>query len=365
MKKFINKLMNLENLSASEVIEAMEIMMTGEATHAQIGSFLTALKMKGETSEEISAFARVLRDKANRVVTVGDAIDIVGTGGDGSNTFNISTAAAFVTAAAGMAVAKHGNRAASSQCGTADVLEQLGCNISLTPIQAESCLEKTGICFLFAQAYHHSMKHVAIPRKELGIRTIFNLIGPLSNPAFVKYQLLGVASEELVEPMAAVLKSLDMKHAMVVHGKDGLDEITLGDSTIVAEVRDNEIRTYEIKPEDFQFSRVHKSLMAGGSARENADILRDVLSVKTLDPGVVASGAYDPSSSRIAGIKHDECMVSLARRDIVLLNAGAAIYVADKADTIAEGIEIAKAVIDSGAALRVLENYIDESMKYA
>ncbi len=329
MKEFISKLMNRENLTNREAVAVMETVMAGEATGTQIGAFLIALRMKGETADEIASFAEVLRKKANRVETDGAAIDIVGTGGDGANTFNISTAAAFVTAAAGMKVAKHGNRAASSQCGTADVLEALGCNISLTPENAQKCIKETGICFLFAQAYHTSMKHVAEPRRELGVRTIFNLIGPLSNPAFVQYQLLGVASKDLVEPMAIALKNLGMVHAAVVHGEDGLDEITLGAETIVAEVQNGQMKNYRLRPEDFGLQRASISEMHGGDANENAAILKAVL-----------SGEKGP------------------RRDIVLFNAGMALYIADKAISIADGMEKAAFAIDSGKAIQILENYI-------
>ena len=334
MKQALKKLIALENLSVAEAVSAMETMMSGEATHAQIGAFLTALRMKGETVEEISAFASVLRDKVNRVHLSFDAIDIVGTGGDGANTFNISTAAAFVTAAAGMPVAKHGNRAASSLCGTADVLEALGGNITLAPKEAVLCLERTGICFLFAQAYHSSMKHVAQPRREMGVRTVFNLIGPLSNPAFVRHQLLGVASADLVVPMARVLASLGMKHAMVVHGEDGLDELSIGGCSHVAEVVDGNVTEFRIAPEDFGLNRHPLESIRGGTADENAGFLRSVLNG---EPG--------------------------ARRDVVLLNAGAALYVADKAHSIGEGIMMAAKAIDTGAALATLEGFLVESSR--
>ncbi len=332
MKAILGKLMLLENLTTEEAVQAMETMMSGEATQSQIAAFLTALRMKGETVDEISAFANVLRGKAERVHLPVEAMDIVGTGGDGANTFNISTAASFVTAAAGMPVAKHGNRAASSQCGTADVLEALGCRITLTPEQAASCLARTGICFLFAQSYHTSMKHVAQPRREMGVRTVFNLIGPLSNPAFVKHQLLGVASEALIEPMAQVLANLGMKHVMVVFGEDGLDEFSISAGSQVAEVVNGQLTRFRVEPEDFGLTRGAKLDVRGGNAEENAEILRSVLSGETG-----------------------------SRRDIVLLNAGAALCVADKAGSIDEGIRMAAEVIDSGAALAKLEAYIIES----
>ena len=329
MKGILNKLMLMEHLTTEEAQMAMETLMTGEATPSQMAAFLTALRMKGETVEEISAFAQVLRNRANRVHTEGAAIDIVGTGGDGANTFNISTAAAFVTAAAGMPVAKHGNRAASSQCGTADVLEALGVNITLSPVRAAECLAQTGICFLFAQAYHSSMRHVAQTRRELGVRTIFNLIGPLSNPAFVHHQLLGVPSDDLVMPMAKVLENLGLTHVMVVHGEDGPDEITLGGSTLVAELAHGPVTQYRITPEDFGFSRQPLSAVRGGNAEENAAILLNVL-----------RGIPGP------------------HLDVVLLNAGAALRVADRTGSIEEGIALARETIASGRALQMLETYI-------
>lgn len=332
MKEILSKLMLMKHLTYEEAQMAMEAMMTGEATASQMAAFLTALRMKGETVEEISAFAHVLRDKAERVHTPLDAMDIVGTGGDGANTFNISTAAAFVTAGAGMPVAKHGNRAASSLCGTADVLEALGVNLTLTPAHAARCLKRTGICFLFAQAYHSSMRHVAQTRREMGVRTVFNLIGPLSNPAFVRRQLLGVPTDALVVPMAQVLGNLGLTHAMVVHGEDGPDEMTLGGSTLVAELVDGQLTQYRVTPEDFGMRRQPLSAVRGGDAKENARILRDVLAGK---PG--------------------------AHLDVVLLNAGAALRVADRTESIEAGIALARDTIASGKALRVLDTYIQAS----
>ena len=332
MKGLLDKLMLQKNLSSQKAAHAMDTLMTGQATPSQVAAFLTALRMKGETVEEISAFAQVLRGRASRVPTFRPVIDIVGTGGDGANTFNISTAAAFVTAAAGMPVAKHGNRAASSRCGTADVLEALGVNITLSPDRAAACLESTGICFLFAQAYHESMRHVAQTRREMGIRTVFNLIGPLSNPAFVEHQLLGVPSDELVVPMARVLANLGVRHAMAVHGEDGPDELTIGGSTLVAEVVDGVLTEYRVTPEDFGLSRSPLDSVRGGDAAENAAILRAVL-----------AGETGP------------------RRDVVLLNAGAALRVADRAGSIDEGIVLARAAIDSGRALATLEAYVAAS----
>lgn len=332
MKALLSKLMKLEHLTAAEARHAMETIMAGEATPSQIASFLTALHIKGETVEEISAFAQVMREKASRVHTPGAAIDIVGTGGDGANTFNISTAAALVTAGAGMPVAKHGNRAASSQCGTADVLEALGVNLTLSPARAAACLEQTGICFLFAQAYHSSMRHVAQTRREMGVRTVFNLIGPLSNPAFVGHQLLGVPTDALVAPMAEVLANLGLTHALVVHGEDGPDEISLGGTTLVAEVQQGKVVQYRIAPEDFGFTRQPVAAVRGGDARENANILREVL-----------RGIPGP------------------HLDVVLLNAGAALYVADRVGSIEAGISLAREAIVSGKASQVLDAYIQAS----
>lgn len=329
MKELIQKLMNGEHLTQEEAIEAMNLLMSGEATPSQIAGFLIAMRMKGETVDEITGFATAMRAKANRVYLKADAIDIVGTGGDGANTFNISTASAFVTAAAGMPVAKHGNRAASSKCGTADVLEALGANITLTPEKAAECIEKVGICFMFAQSYHSAMKHVAGTRRELGVRTVFNILGPLSNPAFVRYQLLGVPAKTYLLPLAEVLRGLGVKHAMVVHSEDGLDEISIAAPTSVCELKDGHITSYTIAPEDFGLQRGSMSDLRGGSASENAEILKNIF-----------QGLSGP------------------KRDVVLMNAGAALYTAEKATSIAEGIEMAAKVIDRGAALQTLNQFI-------
>lgn len=329
MKQYIQKLMDRQDLSNEEAVAAMTAIMSGEASPSQIAGFLVAMRMKGETVAEITGFASVMRERANRVLLDVDAIDIVGTGGDGANTFNISTASAFVVAAAGMPVAKHGNRAASSRCGTADVLEALGANISLTPEQAAECVRRAGICFMFAQTYHQSMKHVAGPRKDLGVRTIFNLLGPLSNPAFVPHQLLGVATPALVEPLAEVLGKLGVKHAVVVCSEDGLDEISIAAPTRICDLRGGKAVPGLLRPEDFGFVRADREALRGGDAMENAQILKSVL-----------SGEAGP------------------KRDVTAMNAGAALYAADKAASIAEGVKMASAILESGAALEKMEEFV-------
>lgn len=327
MVSYLEKLANRQSLTRKEAENAMETLMSGSALPAQIAALLAALRTKGESIEEITAFASVLRSRADRVDTGVKAIDIVGTGGDGANTFNISTAAAIVTAAAGMPVAKHGNRASSGRCGTADVLEALGANIHNTPKEAVACLLRTNFCFLFAQDYHLAMRHVAQVRKELGIRTIFNLIGPLANPAFVSYQLLGVANDDLVLPMAKVLAGLGLKNCLVVHGEDGPDEFTLGGTSLVAEVRKGVISEYRVEPEMFGIKRASLDKISGGDAKENAEIILSIL-----------KGEEGP------------------RRDVVLMNAGAALYIADRASSITEGIKIAEETINSGKAKQCLDN---------
>jgi anthranilate phosphoribosyltransferase len=328
IKEALVRLTAFEDITAGEAAAAMEEIMAGEATPAQIAAFLTALRMKGETVEEITGCAQVMRERASRVHIEGDAMDIVGTGGDGANTFNVSTCAAFVVAAAGMPVAKHGNRAVSSRCGSADVLESLGTNITLTPAQALECLRETGVCFMFAQSYHASMKHAAGPRRELGVRTVFNVLGPLSNPALVPYMLLGVYSEPLVEPLARVLLGLGVKRALSVYGQDGLDEISVSAPTTVCEAGEGGVRGYVIEPEQFGLRAGNLEDVRGGDAETNAALIQAVLSGE-------------------AG----------ARRDIVLLNAGAALYASQKAESIQDGVALAARTIDSGAALEKLEAY--------
>lgn len=328
IKEAIAKLIAYQNITSEEAAASMNEIMNGEATTAQIGAFLAAMRMKGETTEEIIGCARVMREKAEHVALSRDAIDIVGTGGDGSNSFNISTTSAFIVAAAGVPVAKHGGRSVSSRCGAADVLENLGANITLTKEQAAECFDKAGLCFMFAPAYHKSMKHAAGPRKELGLRTIFNILGPLANPAAAQYQLLGVCEEKLVEPLARVLMSLGIKSAMSVHSHDNLDEISVSAPTTVCEVRGGRITGYILHPA--QFGIVPSSLedIRGGDAALNAQILLAIL-----------NGQKGP------------------KRDISLINSGAALYVAGRARTLKEGLSLAAEAVDSGAALKKLELY--------
>ncbi|MCX7657432.1 MAG: bifunctional anthranilate synthase component II/anthranilate phosphoribosyltransferase [Oscillospiraceae bacterium] len=327
LKKYISKVIDGINLTESEAYAAMDCIMSDRATNAQIASFITALRMKGETVDEITGFAKLMRQKAKSVALSSDAIDIVGTGGDLANSFNISTTSAFVIAGAGLNVAKHGNRSVSSRSGAADVLEALGVRIALSPSQAEQCLENCGVCFLFAQAFHGSMKYAAAPRREIGVRSVFNILGPLANPASAQYILLGVYDEKLMEPMAQVLINLGIKGAMLVHGDDGLDEISVSSSTSVCEIRDGKIIKYKINPEDFGMPLAKKSEIVGGSALDNAKITLGVLSGKA----------------------------QRAQRDIVLLNAGCALYIAKKAESISEGIKMARESIEGGAALKALE----------
>lgn len=329
IKEAIHKVFKKENLTYEEAEAVMNEIMEGEASAVQMSSYLTALSMKGETVEEITASAAGMRAHCVRLLHDMDVLEIVGTGGDGANSFNISTTSSLVISAAGIPVAKHGNRAASSKCGAADVLEALGVNITISPEKSRELLEKIGICFLFAQNYHIAMKYVAPVRKELGIRTIFNILGPLANPAGANMELMGVYDESLIEPLAHVLANLGVKRALVVYGTDGLDEISLSAPTKVCEVKDGTFTSYEITPEQFGFNRCGKEDLAGGTPAENARITRDILSGKT-------------------GPK----------RDAVLMNAGAAIYMAGKAETIQDGIDMARNMIDSGKAAAQLEKFV-------
>lgn len=327
IKSAIQKLLLKENLSEQEIMNAMNCIMDGNATQSQIGGFLTALRFKGETVEEITGCAKVMREKAERVEhNLPYCIDTCGTGGDGANTFNISTAASLVAAAAGAKVAKHGNRAMSSRSGSADVLEALGVNIALSPKQVGRCIEDVGVGFMFAQLFHKSMKHAAGARKELGIRTVFNILGPLTNPAGAKGQILGVYDGALTGVMAEVLQKLGTERALIVHGCDGLDEITTTAPTKISELRDGMIKEYFLDAAELGIQRAVSDDLAGGDAAFNADVVRSVL----------------------AGEKG-------ARRDIVLVNAAAAIYVAKVANNLKEGIAIAAGAIDSGLATAKLE----------
>ena len=320
------------SLTAEEAASVMEEIMRGEATPAQIGAFVTALRLKGETVDEIVGLAKTMRAKAIPVTIAEPVVDTCGTGGDGLHTFNISTAAAFVATGAGLKVAKHGNRAMSSQCGSADVLEALGVRIDLNAEQVQRCLKEVGIGFMFAPSFHPAMKYAAAPRREIGIRTVFNILGPLTNPADAKAQVLGVADELLVEKLALVLQRLGSHHALLVHGEDGLDEITITGKTRVCELKDNHINHYFLSPEDFGLPRASPSSLKGGSVNENAALLRSIL-----------AGAPVP------------------QRDVVLLNAAAGLLVGDRVETLEPGVALAKEVIDSGQALAKLEQLIEFS----
>jgi anthranilate phosphoribosyltransferase len=335
IKEAIIKIVNKEDLSFDEAYAVMNEIMNGETTPTQNAAFLAALSTKSakaETTGEIAGCAKAMREHATPVDTDFDLFEIVGTGGDNAGSFNISTTSAIVAAAGGMKVSKHGNRAASSKCGTADCLEALGVNIDEDPAKCRKLLEKVGICFFFAQKYHNSMKYVGAIRKELGFRTVFNILGPLTNPAHPKRQLLGVYDEYLIEPLAKVLMELGVKRGMVVYGTDKLDEISLSAPTKVCEIKDGSLHTYEIKPEDFGLSRCKKEDLAGGDPKENAAI---TLSILNGEKG--------------------------AKRDAVLLNAGAALYIGEKAKSMQEGINLAARLIDSKKALKVLEDFIKVS----
>lgn len=335
IKEAIIKIVNKEDLSFDEAYAVMNEIMNGETTPTQNAAFLAALSTKStkaETTGEIAGCAKAMREHATPVDTDFDLFEIVGTGGDNAGSFNISTTSAIVAAAGGMKVSKHGNRAASSKCGTADCLEALGVNIDEDPAKCRKLLEKVGICFFFAQKYHNSMKYVGAIRKELGFRTVFNILGPLTNPAHPKRQLLGVYDEYLIEPLAKVLMELGVKRGMVVYGMDKLDEISLSAPTKVCEIKDGSLHTYEIKPEDFGLSRCKKEDLAGGDPKENAAI---TLSILNGEKG--------------------------AKRDAVLLNAGAALYIGEKAKSMQEGINLAARIIDSKKALKVLEDFIKVS----
>ncbi|MDR2052310.1 MAG: anthranilate phosphoribosyltransferase [Treponema sp.] len=329
IKEAIVKAANRENLSYETVEAVMDEIMGGEASEIQMAAFLTAMSVKGESIEEITAAAAGMRKHCVRILHDMDVLEIVGTGGDRSNSFNISTTSALVISAAGIPVAKHGNRAASSKSGAADVLESLGVDITIPPEQSLHLLKTIKLCFLFAQNYHISMKYVAPVRKELGIRTIFNILGPLANPAGANMELLGVYDGELVEPLARVLANLGVKNAMVVYGRDGLDEISMSSPTSVCEVRNGTFKSYTLEPEQFGFTRCKKEDLLGGSPAENAVITRDIL-----------SGTAGP------------------KRDAVIFNSAAAISIARPEIPLAEGVRIAGEIIDSGKALAQLERFI-------
>ena len=332
IKDAISLLVKGNDLSTEMMTTVMEEIMTNEATDAQKASFLTALAMKGETIDEITAAAKVMRSHCERFLNDMDVLEIVGTGGDGSNTFNISTLSAIVASAAGIPVAKHGNRAASSKCGTADCLEALGVKIDIAPALSAQLLKDIDICFLFAQKYHTAMRFVGGVRKEMGIRTLFNILGPLANPAGANMQLLGVYSEDLIEPLAHVLRNLGVKRAMVVYGTDSIDEISLSAPTKVCEFRGDNFKTYEITPEQYGFTRCAKEDLVGGTPEDNAKIALDILNDQ---PG--------------------------PKLDAVLLNAGAAIYIASDNITMEDAIAKARILIESGAAKKQLETFIEKT----
>ncbi len=335
IKEAIVKIVNKEDLTYDEAYSVMNEIMSGETTPTQNAAFLASLSTKSaraETTDEIAGCAAAMRDHATKVETGMDIFEIVGTGGDNAHSFNISTTSAIVAAAGGVKVAKHGNRAASSKCGTADCLEALGVNINQSPKRCVELLKEAGMCFFFAQKYHTSMKYVGAIRKELGFRTVFNILGPLTNPGSPKMQLLGVYDDYLVEPLAQVLCNLGINRGMVVYGMDKLDEISMSAPTKVCEIRDGWFKTYTIAPEDFGFTRCTKEDLVGGTPEENAKITRDIL-----------AGAKGP------------------KRDAVLINAGASLYIAGKADTFKDGIALAAELIDSGKAAETLKKIIEVS----
>lgn len=332
IKEAIVKIVNKEDLSYGEAYAVMNEIMGGETSATQNAAFLAALSTKSaraETKDEIAGCAAAMREHAKKVETGMEVMEIVGTGGDNAGSFNISTTSALVAAAGGVKIAKHGNRAASSQCGTADCLEALGVNIRQSPKKCVELLEKAGMCFFFAQEYHTSMKYVGAIRKELGFRTVFNILGPLTNPARPALQLLGVYDEYLIEPLAQVLTELGVRRGMVVYGRDKLDEISLGAPTSVCEIKDGWIKNYTIKPEDFGMERCRREDLRGGTPQENARI---TLSLLDGERG--------------------------AKRNAVLLNAGAALYIGGKAESMKEGVALAGELIDSGKARKTLDDVI-------
>lgn len=335
IKEAIIKLSKKQDLAYAEAEAVMDETMSGQATPVQMSAYLTALALKGETIDEITASAAGMRAHCIKLLHNLDVLEIVGTGGDGSNSFNISTTSSLVIAAGGVPVAKHGNRAASSKSGAADVLEALGVKITLTPERSAEILKKINICFLFAQNYHIAMKYVAPIRKELGIRTVFNILGPLSNPAGANMELMGVYDQSLVEPLAQVMANLGVNRGMVVYGQDSLDEISMCAPTSVCEIRDGKFTSYEITPEQFGYERCEKGALTGGTPAENAEITKAILKGEEKGP----------------------------KRQAVCLNAGAALYIAGKAASIEEGVKLAESLIDNGAALKKLEEFVEETNK--
>jgi len=336
MQSAIKKVLEKSNLTSDEMTTVMRLIMTGEATQSQIGGFLVGLRMKGETIDEIAAAAAVMRELASKVNISGPhLVDTCGTGGDASSAFNISTASAFVVAAAGGKVAKHGNRSITSKSGSADVLETAGVNLELDADQVAQCVNEIGVGFMFAPKHHGAMKHAIGPRREMGVRTIFNVLGPLTNPAGAPNQVLGVFSDEMVEPLANVLKQLGSEHVLVVHSEDGMDEISIGASTHVAELKDGEVRDYFITPEEFGFERTDISILAVDGADQSLAVIREVF-----------SNEAGPA------------------RDIVAMNAGAAIYASGLTDTLDAGIKSALEVIANGGAMAKLNALIEVSNNF-
>ena len=334
IQEAISSVVSGQNLSADEAVQVMEEIMTGEATPAQFGAFVTALRLKGETPDEIAGMARVMREKALRVQSDGDLVDTCGTGGDGSHTINVSTIAAFVTAGAGLKVAKHGNRAITSACGSADVMEAAGVKVDLGPEGVERCIRDVGIGFMFAPTFHPAMRYAGPPRREIGIRTVFNILGPLTNPAGARSQVLGVADGSLGEKMAMVLLRLGCQHALVVHGEDGLDEISIAAPSQIWELKDGNIYNFAVTPEDLGLSRASASDVQGQSIEDNLAAMNGVL-----------SGEKGPA------------------RDIVLLNASAALAAGNAVDNLKQGIMAASESIDSGKAMSRLRALAELSQK--
>jgi anthranilate phosphoribosyltransferase len=323
----IQNSINGDNLTRGDSYQVAIEIMCGKTTDAQIAALLIALRMKGETIDEITGFVEAMREKAMKIpIEIKSIVDTCGTGGDGRGTFNVSTLSSFVAAGAGVMIAKHGNRSVSSQCGSADLMSALGINIEIRPDHIQRCVQESGIGFLYAPLHHKAMRYAIGPRREIGVRTLFNIIGPLTNPAGAKRQLLGVFSEKLLEPMTRVLQTLGSKHVMVVHGEDGLDEITLTGTTKICELKEGKIRRLTVTPEEFGLKRVALKEIQGGNASMNADITIKVL-----------KGKKGPS------------------RDVVLMNAGAAIYIGSKSESMGDGIRLARESIDSGEALNRLE----------
>lgn len=336
MQSAIRAVTEKKNLSRTEMTDVMRLIMTGEATPAQIGGFLVGLRMKGETVDEITAAAGVMRELATKVDVSGPhLVDTCGTGGDATGTFNISTASAFVVAAAGGKVAKHGNRSFSSKSGSADVLEAAGVNLDITPEQVARCVNEIGVGFMFAPKHHGAMKYAIGPRREMAVRTIFNVLGPLTNPAGAPNQVLGVYSDAWVEPLAQVLQQLGSKHVMVVHAEDGMDEISIGAATHVAELKEGEIRDYFITPEEFGFDRTPIGVLAVDGAQQSLDVIKEIF-----------NNEEGPA------------------RDVVAMNAGAAIYVAGLSETLGQGIQVAQDVIANGSARAKLDALVEISNSF-